>query len=364
MPKPLTAKRPPFCPHPDCDSRGGSKTWRFKKKGFFVRATRPFRVQRYLCHHCNRNFSSQTFSTTYWLRHTQLLEPLFHRLVGGSCLRQISREFGVAHSTVQRQMNRLGRHCLLFHEQFRPKHAPREPLVLDGFQTFEHSQYWPFDLNLLIGVSHYVYGFNEAELRRSGSMRPSQKEKRARLEKLHGRPDPQATRKSVQELVGRIVPPGSSATIRSDEHQAYPQAFRRLPSRRLRHETTSSKESRTARNPLFPVNLADLLLRHSSANHKRETIAFSKRRQGAMYHAAIWLVWRNYVKSRSENRKDEPPAVVLGLISKRLGVKGILRDRLFPDEAKLGSWLGRCYEGRIPTRRLRRNRVHEPAFSR
>jgi hypothetical protein len=39
----------------------------------------------------------------------------------------------------------------------------------------------------------------------------------------------------------------------------------------------------TAQNPLFPVNLADLLLRHSSANHKRETIAFSKRRQGAMY---------------------------------------------------------------------------------
>jgi len=168
----------------------------------------------------------------------------------------------------------------------------------------------------------------------------------------------------VQELVGRIVPPGSSATIRSDEHKAYPQAFRRLKNRRLFHETTSSKESRTTRNPLFPVNLADLLLRHSSANHKRETIAFSKRRQGAMYHAAIWLVWRNYVKSRSENRKDEPPAVALGLISRRLEIKQILQARLFPEKAKLGSWLGRCYEGRIPTRRLRRNRVHQAVLAR
>ena len=46
----------------------------------------------------------------------------------------------------------------------------------------EHSQYWPLDLNLLVGTSHYVYGFNDAELRRTGSMRPSQRRKRARLE--------------------------------------------------------------------------------------------------------------------------------------------------------------------------------------
>ena len=284
--------------------------------------------------------------------------------MGGACLRQISREFGLAHSTVQRQMNRLGRHCLLLHERLRPREAPTEPLVLDGFRTFEHSQYWPFDLNLLIGPSHYVYGFSDAELRRSGSMRPSQREKRARLEARHGRPDPQATRKSVQALVARIVPPGARATIRSDDHKAYPRALRRLTNRRLRHETTSSRVARTTQNPLFPVNLADLLLRHSSANHKRETIAFSKRRQGALYQAAIWVVWRNYVKARSENRRDDPPAVALGLIPRRLEVRQILRTRLFPENAKLCSWVARCYEGRIPTRRLPHCRVHDPVFAR
>jgi hypothetical protein len=111
------------------------------------------------------------------------------------------------------------------------------------------------------------------------------------------------------------------------------------------------------------VNLADLLLRHSSANHKRETIAFSKRRQGAMYRAAIWIVWRNYVKSRSENKRNSPPAVVLGLIRKRLSVGRILGRRLFPSRMKLSNWLKRCYAGRIPTRRLERIRVHQPAFA-
>ena len=102
---------------------------------------------------------------------------------------------------------------------------------------------------------------------------------------------------------------------------------------------------------------------HSSANHKRETIAFSKRRQGAMYRAAIWVVWRNDVKSRSENKKNSPPAVALGLIQKRYSIAQILENRLFPNQMALSTWLRRCYDGRISTRRLERNRVHRPALA-
>jgi len=358
VPRPCRSWTPPFCPNPRCDSHGAPGTWRWKRKGFYERLRGPRRVQRYVCRCCRRNFSSQTFSTGYWLKHPRLLAPLFHRLVGCSALRQIAREFGLAHSSVQRQCERLGRHCLLRLEALRPQGAPAEPLVLDGFRTFEHSQYWPFDLNLLVGASHYVYGFNDAELRRSGTLRPAQRTRRAELEAAHGRPHPQATRRAVEELVGRVVPPGAAVEIQSDEHGAYPQAFARLGDRRIQHRTTSSKASRTPRNPLFPANLADLLLRHASANHKRETIAFSKRRQGALYRTAIWAVWRNTLKSRSENRRDDPPAVALGLLPKRLGVREVLAERLFPWRQPLSPWVERCYFARIPTRRLARCRSH------
>jgi hypothetical protein len=97
-------------------------------------------------------------------------------------MRQIAREHRVSHSTIRRLSDRLGRHCLLFHEQMRPRACPEEPLVLDGFRTFEHSQYWPMDLNLVVGESLFVYGFNDTELRRSGTMRPSQRLKRRLLE--------------------------------------------------------------------------------------------------------------------------------------------------------------------------------------
>ena len=215
-----------------------------------------------------------------------------------------------------------------------------------------------------MGESHYVYGFNEAELRRSGTMTPRQRKKRTELEARHGRPDPQATRQAVAELVGRVVPPGGEATVRSDEHGSYPKALRQLPDRVIQHETTSSEETRTAHNPLFPVNLADLLIRHGSANHKRETIAFSKRRQGALYRLAIWAVWRNYVKPTSERRGNPPPAVALGITRVPLAVEEILARRLFPGRTpSLRGWLRRCYRGEIATRCLPRNREHTARYA-
>jgi len=363
MPRVRQEPPPPFCPTPDCDSHASPHGWRFKKKGFFARARGPRRVQRYLCQHCGRSFSTQTFSPTYWLRRPELLKSIFWRSLSCSGLRQIARELGVRPLTVQRQVERLGRHCLLVHEEHRPKNAPQEPLVLDGFRTLESGHYWPFDLNLLVGTSHFVYGFNDAELRRSGTHTPKQLERRRELEARYGRADPQATRRAVEELVGRLVPPGSTVEIRSDDHQAYPQAFRRLRDRTIRHQTTPSKASRTPRNPLFPANLADLLLRHGGANHKRETIAFSKRRQGALYRAAIWMVWRNYVKSRSEQRRDAPPGVAIGAIPRRLTVEEILASRRFPWRQEIKGWLEHCYFGRIPTRRLGRIRVHACAYA-
>lgn len=343
---------PPHCPNPDCNSHVNPEAWRFKRKGFYRRRGRGAAVQRYLCRDCDRSFSSRSFSPGYWLRRPGLLRPIFFRLNACSGLRQIAREFGVSPSTIQRYAERLGRHCLLLHERLRPTGAPREAVVLDGFRTLESGHYWPFDLNLVVGRSHFVYGFQDSELRRSGRMRPGQRRHRTRLEAMYGRPNAHATRRAVAELVGRIVPEGTEAEIHSDDHAEYPRAFARLRARSIHQRTTSGTAPRSARNPLFPVNLADLLLRHGGANHKRETIAFSKRRQGALYRAAIWTVWRNYMQWSSERRRTPPPGVRIGAIDRRMRAVEVLGERLFPWRIGLRGWLRRCYFGEIPTRRL------------
>jgi hypothetical protein len=93
------------------------------------------------------------------------------------------------------------------------------------------------------------------------------------------------------------------------------------------------------------VNLLDLLLRHNSANHKRETIAFSKRHQSVIERAAWLLVWRNWGKHFSERRRRGTPAMRLGLTGTPWSVRRLLTGRRFMTRVALpGSW--RAYYGR------------------
>jgi transposase-like protein len=356
---------PPFCPRPSCEYHLNSDGWRFKRDGYHVRQFDRRKIRRYLCQHCQRSFSSQTFSTTYWLKRPDLLARIASLLVGCSGLRQAARSLGVSPSTVAGQAERLGRHALLFAEQESPRgRRLSEPLAADGFESFEYSQYWIVHLNLAVGVtSHFIYGATLAELRRKGAMTAAQKRRRGELEARFGRPDRKAVRNSFADLLRLVVPRGSQATLRTDRHRDYPTAIGQLAERRIRHETTSSRRARNPQNPLFVVNLADLLLRHSSANHKRETIAFSKRKQSILYREAIFRVWRNWLKHVSERSKQGSPAMRLGLASRLLEWADVLRQRLFVTRVALPHPLDDYYWGRVPTRQIPVARVHHKAYA-
>jgi len=304
-------------------------------------------------------FSSQTFSTTYFLKRPELFEPIFHRLLAGSGLRQITREARCRHATVMGQAARLGRHALLFLASHRPETAA-EPLVIDGFESFAFSQYHPLHLNLAIGAeSHYCYAFTLSRLRRKGGMTDWQRERRAQLEARYGRADPKAVELDMEAALRIAAPRPQPLTVRSDEHPAYRRSLRRLRGHQVRHECTPSVEARTPDNPLFPVNLMDLLLRHHSANHKREGIAFSKRHQAVVERAALLILWRNFSKRFSENHGGDTPAMRLGLARTPLSPRRILARRLFPWRIDLpGPWR-EYYRRAVPTPGIRRPRLHQ-----
>jgi transposase-like protein len=361
----LDAFVPPFCPNPDCHfHRHDHPRWRFVRAGFFPRCCLPQRIQRYQCRHCRRYFSDQTFHLSYWLKRPDLLLPLFHRLVGCSGFRQIAREFNTSPSTVLLHTARLGRHCLLVHQQLRPRGPICEPLALDSFISFEFSQYWPTAFHLAAGRdSHFFYGFTESELRRSGSMTPRQRRRRQRLEARFGRPDPKAQERDVAELLALIAPTPQPLTLHTDEHLAYPRALARLPHLTIDHHTVSSRAVRVPKNPLFEVNLLDLLIRHSGANHKRETIAFSKRRQSAVDRLAVFLVWRNYVKCFSERKRDATPAMRLGLLERPLTIRELLMARRFPSRERLPRRWAEYYWRTVTTRQIPKNRTHRLTYA-
>ena len=360
----MPIEKPPFCPNPECPFHSDPEGWSFVRDGFFSRLAVPHRIQRFRCCRCRRRFSEQTFRTTYWLRRPDLQQPILHGLLSCSCLRQIGRALAVSPQTVLLHANRLGRHCLLFHELHRPRGSLTEPIALDGFESFEHSQFYPTRYHVVAGrTSHFFYGFTESELRRSGRMTKAQKKRRAELEARLGRPDPRSTAKEVAAVLAVLCPQPQAITLHTDEHTDYPPALRRVPHLSVTHRTISSRAARTTTNPLFSINLLDGLVRHSGANHKRETIAFSKRRQMAIHRLWVMLVWRNYMKWVSERRHIDTPAMRLGILPRRLTAEDLLARRLFVTRVGLPKRWQAYYWGRIPTRPMPTGREHKLSYA-
>jgi hypothetical protein len=284
---------------------------------------------------------------------------VFWGLLSCSCLRQLGRALDASPQTILLHANRLGRHCLLYHDRLRPRGVTREPLVLDGLQSFEYSQYYPTWYHALVGkTSHFIYGFTDSELRRSGRMTAAQKRRRAQLEQRFGRPDPRSTEHEVAAVMALVCPTPQPLELHTDEHTDYPRALKRVRHLTVEHHTTSSRAARTAHNPLFSINLLDLLVRHSGANHKRETIAFAKRRQMAILRLWVLVVWRNYLKWFSERGREQTPAMRGGVVPRRLRVPDVLRQRLFVSRTRLPDrWLP-YYWGQVVTRAMPTGRAH------
>jgi transposase-like protein len=338
--------------------------WPFKKSGFYYRKLKPHRIQRFTCLHCRRSFSSQTFSTTYWQKKPWIDQLLFTKATGCMSNRQIARDLGVAPETINRHLARLGRHCILFHANMMKSAKPANNFAIDGFVTFELSQHFPFHHHLAVekDTDFFLY-FTDSEVRRSGTMTEQQKRRRSELEQRFGRPDPAAVRQDVRELLSVVIGTQPEVRITSDDHRSYRGAMQGLAPR-IRHSVVSSRAHRGCRNPLWEINLLDLLIRHSSANHKRETIAWSKRRQGSSERLAVFLVWRNYMQGRREKSRSSPtPAMVRGLCEERLTAREILRERLFPSRTSLPQRWAQYFWRQVKTRALGRQREHRLKYA-
>ena len=364
MPSPAASLTPLFCPNPNCVFHKSPVGWQFVHDGFFDRQAAPTRVQRFRCRHCRRRFSEQTFRTTYWLKRPKLLPQVLRGLISCACLRQLARALEASPQTILLHANRLGRHCQLFHELHRPQGALTEPIALDGFQSFEYSQFHPTWYHVVAGRrSHFFYGFTDSELRRSGTMTESQKRTRALIEKEHGRPSPRSIEKETAAVLEVVCSGSQTVDLHTDEHADYPRALKRLTQLEVYHHTISSRAARTAMNPLFAINLLDLLIRHSGADHKRETIAFAKRRQMAIWRLWVMLVWRNYMKWVSERTRADTPAMRLGILKQRLGVKVLLQERLFVERVGLPKRWQEYYWGRIVTRLIPKGEEHKLRYA-
>lgn len=282
------------------------------------------------------------------------------KAVGCMANRQIARDLKVSPETVNRHVARLGRHCLLFHQRMMEKSPAVREIVVDGFESFEWSQYFPIHHHVAVekGSDFFIY-FTDSELRRKGRMTQQQKKRRHDLETTLGRPDPKAIEKDMGELLTVALQGIERAVVYSDDHPAYRRSIQRQATK-IEHRVTPGKAHRDINNSLWEVNLLDLLIRHSNANHKRETIAWSKRRQASAERLAILLVWRNYMKGRREKQRGSPtPAMQRSMMDNPLRIYELLGKRIFRTRESLPPRWGEYYDRTVTTRGLPQCRRHE-----
>jgi len=309
---------PDFCPNPQCPYHekelAASSSW-YQSFGFFFTKTRGS-IHRFVCIHCGKTCSTQTFSIHYWTHSTLDLPDLDNRLNSCSGYRQIGRSLSLSYRVLKNRYLRLARNYLnLFDSALAGFNLP-EDIAFDGFESYLRSQYFPDNFNIAVGcTSRIPYAFTLCVLKRKGSMTELQKRNRTLLDAVW-QPKRHALIDSCKTVFRDILslymnrPVLSPFTLHTDEKKEYQVALAELPEwRHLRdlhlveHKTVSSRAARTRRNPLFPVNYLDREIRKNSAAHARETVRGDREVTMTMSRMAILIGYHTFRKPfRIDNR--------------------------------------------------------------
>ncbi|HEV8699664.1 MAG TPA: hypothetical protein VGV60_00140 [Candidatus Polarisedimenticolia bacterium] len=303
-------------------------------------------MPRFRCRACRRTFSKQSFGLSYYLKRPELVIPVAAGLQAGSAHRQLARNLGCAPSTVTRLSARLGRHAILLMARALAhlRGGLTEPVVLDHFETFEFTQDLPFGIATPVGRdSWFVYGLDPAPHARAGRRSAEQEARRARRPSRLRRGGYEESSTRTVRLLLALCPRNRRLQLAGDGHPAYDRAVQRMghegrvrlqrfPNpRRGPKGSPRSPQARARDRAMFPVDALHGLIRHTAAHHRRETIAFGRRLNAVMERLFLTVVWRNFVKGRSERRPDPvTPAMRLGLADEPWIWSRALARRLFP----------------------------------
>ncbi len=317
---------PPFCPNTRCVHHHANL------RHPYVQYTRWGRypslafgkVQRFICMACHRTFSVQTFSPSYCAKRDLDFGDIIARLVSTSGLRAIGRALGISCDSVSNRVERAARQVLAAESRLSPTRRPTEDLCADGFESYCVSRYFPNNINLLVGKSsQFVYATNQVTIRRKGRMTEQQRKRRAQLETRF-----MANPKGIEQSFCDLIREGLH--VLSDEHrprlelwtdrkQEYGSALGGSPvisallrSCRLVHATVSSRQARTADNPLFAVNYIDREIRKDLHEHVRETSCFGRNVNRQMERLTVYLFFHNYLKPHRVARGEASHAEFAG----------------------------------------------------
>ena len=355
-----------FCPNPDCSlhAHAPHDSWYHLHGSYRTQAFGT--VPRFKCLRCGRTFSSQTFSTHYYAKKQVALAALFERHAASQSGRAIGRALGLSTGSVQNRLDRLARQALALHAALRPLATPRESVCIDGFVSFDVSQYFPNEITFSITAdSRFILEFSHTSRRRSGTMTPLQ---RQRASDLYARwkPEPGGIARTFRDILDALAlerPPSPShpLVLITDDKPDYVRVLDRHPlfrfqdqDHRVAHRTVNSTLPRTWMNPLFASNYLDRELRKDQANQHRESTCFSRNVANTLSRLACYIAEHNYFKKFlikgmvSDNRVHADIAGIPSRLRKE-AMEGFFFDRAFLSRCRLSPPMRRIWRKVDPT---------------
>jgi transposase-like protein len=298
----------PFCPNPTCPCHETppSSLWYSRFGTYHTLAFGT--VTRFICVACGKTFSSQTFSTHYYAKKLIDLKAILERHCASQSGRAIARALGLSSATVQNRLDRLARQSVALHSSLRPLADPHEAVSVDGFVSFDRSQFFPNELTISITHnSRFILELSHASHRRSGSMTPLQ---RRRAHELYApwKPEKNAVGRTFRDILDQLAsdrPPSPlhPLILITDEKPDYSRVLEKHPlftrqdeTHRVAHLTVNSHLPRTWLNPLFASNYLDREVRKDLANHHRESTCFTRNVANGLSRIACYIVHHNYMK--------------------------------------------------------------------
>ena len=342
---------PPGCPRPGCPAYGRAlppSAFRLVTR-YFTRGY-PGGIPLYRCLEGGHSFSLRRFSPEYYLHKPHLTPWAIDVLSSCVSLRQGARHEGaLSFSSLERRLRRFGLHAHRLLRRARREHPHRlaGTFELDEGESFERDRRAaPVTIPLLIHrASRFTLAAHVGTLPPRRRRRPGARES----DPLDGRDlvSPGKRRRSEsRKVVGRCLAallacalPGA-ATLTTDRKAAYASALRRLdPAGALAHRTVLGRPAKKAGSALFAVNHLLAMARDGLSRLKRRTWCHSKSRLRLWWHLGIYLVWKNFVRRRT-NKEKESAAQRAGMTGARWRLRDLVRWRLDLGEISFSPFRG------------------------
>ena len=312
---------PPRCPNRECPGHESPACFSYQRRGYYQPMCRTEPVPRFRCNTCERGFSRQTFRHDYYDRRPELNAPLLKLLTSGVGFRQCGRLLGVDMNSVQMKMRKIARTCRPLHDNLSPEIEGERTFLMDEEETYEAASIRPLTMPVLIErQAWFVVATGVGSIRRL-----AKKGTKRRLLQEHEdatvgrRPDEsnKCVRAVFQQLRSRI---GSRPLIlQTDKKTSYAKLADAVFGDQVVHLTTSSKQIRNTRNPLFPINTTLAMTRDNCGRLRRRSWLVTKHRDALSAHLAVFTVYRNYIRRRfNRDAKSATPAWHLGLLPREL----------------------------------------------